>query len=120
MTSVENGDSLYVIMVELYTKYGVKAKNTFSYIRKLRSKMRYAHKGDVIVVGAGENKEDIGIGVAWLGDEDVAVHDACYILMEHEQNPTLIYLIILQKCLLHKQLKIMYQKEKFVLFLQII
>ncbi|MDQ9887906.1 hypothetical protein RFY09_05295, partial [Acinetobacter pittii] len=43
---------------ELYTKYGVKAKNTFSYIREdLRSKMRYAHKGDVIVVGAGENKE---------------------------------------------------------------
>ena len=66
--------------------------------------MRYAHKGDVIVVGAGENKEDIGIGVAWLGDEDVAVHDACYILMEHKQNPTFLS-YYLRSTYYHKQLK---------------
>ena len=40
--------------------------------------MRYAQKGDVIIVGAGENNIDIGIGVDWEGAEDIAVHDACY------------------------------------------
>ena len=41
--------------------------------------MRYAQKGDVIIVGAGENNIDIGGGVDWEGTEDIAVHDACYI-----------------------------------------
>lgn len=75
---------------ELYTYYGVFADEARSHIREdLRSKMRYATKGDVIIVGAGENKEDIGVGVAWYGDEDVAVHDACYTL-SHKQNPKYI------------------------------
>ena len=65
---------------ELYTYYGAQASVTRSFIREdLRPKMRYAHNGDVIIVGAGENKEDIGIGLAWLGSEDPAIHDACYI-----------------------------------------
>ena len=59
---------------------------------------------EIIVVGAGENKEDIGIGVAWLGDDDVAVHDACYILSNHEQNPTYIS-YCLRTADYHKQLK---------------
>ncbi len=71
---------------ELYTYYGVYAEKVRSHIREeLRPKMRYAHKGDVVIVGAGENNIDIGIGVAWEGDEDVAVHDACYTLC-HSQN----------------------------------
>lgn len=32
-----------------------------------------------MIVAAGENKDDIGIGMAWLGDEPAAVHDACFI-----------------------------------------
>ncbi len=90
---------------EVYTSYGVKANVTYSFIRDdLKDKMRYAHKGDIIVVGAGENKEDIGIGVAWLGDDDVAVHDACYILSNHGQNPTYIS-YCLRTADYHKQLK---------------
>lgn len=73
---------------ELYTHYGVSAKNTKTHIRsELRTNMRYAHTGDVIIVGAGENKTDIGVGVAWVGDEEVAVHDACFILTNHNQDP---------------------------------
>lgn len=71
---------------ELYTYYGVHADKVKSHIREdLRKKMRYAHKGDVIIVGAGENNWDIGVGVAWEGEDDVAVHDACYTLC-HNQN----------------------------------
>ena len=72
---------------ELYTYYGVYANTVKSHIREeLRPKMRYAHKGDVIIVGAGENNVDIGVGVAWEGNEEVAVHDACYTLSNHAQN----------------------------------
>ncbi len=75
---------------ELYTHYGVYANSAKSHIREeLRNKMRYAAKGDVIIVGAGENNTDIGIGVAWCGEENVAVHDACYTL-KHNQNPKYI------------------------------
>lgn len=89
---------------ELYTYYGVYANNVKSYIREeLRPKMRYAHKGDVIIVGAGENNIDIGIGVAWEGDEDVAVHDACYIL-RHSQNSKYIS-YFLRSDMYHNQIK---------------
>ena len=75
---------------ELYTYYGVSTDTTKSHIREeLRNKMRYAQKNDVVIVGAGENNIDIGIGVAYLGEEEVAVHDAYYIF-KHNQNPKYI------------------------------
>ena len=55
----------------------------------MASRLRFATKNDVVIVGAGENNIDIGIGVAWLGDEDVVVHDACY-TFKHQQNPKFI------------------------------
>ena len=89
---------------ELYTYYGVYTQNARSHIREeLRPKMRYASKGDVIIVGAGENNEDIGVGVVWDGDEDVAVHDACYTL-KHNQNPLYIS-YFLRSSSYHRQIK---------------
>ena len=65
---------------DVYTFYGLSAVQTKGMLRSdLAAKMRYAHKNDVVIVAAGENKDDIGIGVAWLGKEDAAVHDACFI-----------------------------------------
>jgi len=75
---------------DLYTYYGLSAERTKWYLdEELGSKMRFAEKNDVIIVQSGENKEEIGIGVAWLGDEKVAVHDACYIF-KHNINPKYI------------------------------
>ncbi|MDD6640656.1 MAG: restriction endonuclease subunit S, partial [Erysipelotrichaceae bacterium] len=75
---------------ELYTYYGVWAKEAKSHLDpELASKIRFAKQNDVVIVGAGENDWDIGVGVAWLGNEKVAVHDACYIY-EHDQNPKYI------------------------------
>jgi type I restriction enzyme S subunit len=51
--------------------------------------MRFAKKNDVIVVQAGENNWDIGVGVAYLGEKPAAVHDACFIL-RHKQVPMYI------------------------------
>ena len=74
----------------MYTYYGLSATKTKTFINEaLASKLRFAHKNDVVIVGAGENDEDIGIGLAWLGDSEPAVHDACFIF-HHAQNPKYI------------------------------
>lgn len=65
---------------DMYTYYGLYATKSKGMLKsELAPKMRYAQKNDVVIVAAGENKEDIGIGMAWLGDEPAAVHDACFI-----------------------------------------
>lgn len=75
---------------DMYTYYGAKAYTTKTFLdRDFPKKMRYAKKGDIVIVGAGENDWDIGVGLAWFGDEPAAVHDACYIL-EHKENPMYI------------------------------
>ena len=64
---------------ELYTKYSAVAYEAFSFLDKgLASKLRVAKKGDVILVSAGETIADIGKSIAWLGEEDVVIHDALY------------------------------------------
>ena len=72
---------------DMYTYYGVWADKTPTHLTKeVSEKLRFAQKGDVVIVAAGENDIDIGVGVAWLGDEDVVVHDACFIF-KHKMNP---------------------------------
>lgn len=64
---------------ELYTHYGIWAENAKSFIdENLASKLRVANHGDVIIVAAGETIEDIGNGTAWLGENDIVFHDACF------------------------------------------
>ncbi len=75
---------------DLYTYYGLTATQTKGFLDKeLAKKLRFAQPNDVVVVCAGENDMDIGVGVAWLGDEPAVVHDACCIL-HHNQNPRFI------------------------------
>ena len=75
---------------DMYTYYGVTSNKAKTYLdRDFPKKMRYADIGDVIIVGAGENNWDIGVGLAWLGEEPAAVHDACYIV-KHNNNPLFI------------------------------
>lgn len=64
---------------EIYTKYGVSAAASYSFVSEERAKnLRFAQPGDVIIASAGETVEDIGKSVAWLGDSPIAIHDACY------------------------------------------
>lgn len=88
---------------ELYTYYGVSATKSKSFVsEEIAKKLRFAHKNDVIIVGAGENNIDIGVGVAWFG-EDIAVHDACYIFT-HELNPKYVS-YYLRTSIYHSQIK---------------
>ncbi len=66
---------------EMYTHYGTWADTTKSFLSEtlVKSKnLRTAQKGDVVIVAAGETIEDIGMGTAWLGEEGVVIHDACF------------------------------------------
>ena len=75
---------------DIYTYYGLTATKTKGYLdEELAKKLRFAQPNDVVVVCAGENDMDIGVGVAWLGDEPAVVHDACCIL-HHNQSPRYI------------------------------
>ncbi len=64
---------------EMYTHFGISAKKTKSFLdAEFASKLRFANPGDVIIVAAGETIEDIGNGTAWVGEDGVVIHDACF------------------------------------------
>ncbi len=66
---------------EMYTHYGPWASETISFVSEKLVKdksLRVATKGDVVIVAAGETVEDIGKGTAWMGEEGVVIHDACF------------------------------------------
>ncbi len=64
---------------EIYTSYGVSADKTLSHVRSDSGlKLRFAQPGDVVLTDVGETVEDVGKAVAWVGANDVAIHDHCY------------------------------------------
>src|SRR5690606_28074333 len=66
---------------EMYTHYGTWANKSKSFLSEelvKKKNLRVAENGDVVIVAAGETIEDIGLGTAWLGDEGVVIHDACF------------------------------------------
>jgi len=66
---------------EMYTNYGIWAREAKSFLSAelvSSKKLRVAEKNDVVIVAAGETIEDIGKGTAWLGEEGVVIHDACF------------------------------------------
>lgn len=75
---------------EIYTQYGVATSSTVSHVRTdMAQQLRYAQPNDVVVAAVGETVEDVGKAVAWLGDEDVAIHDDCF-LFRHSMNPKFV------------------------------
>ena len=75
---------------EIYTHYGTAANSVISHVRpEMADSLRYAKPGDVIVTDVGETVEDVGKAVAWVGDEDVAIHDHCY-AFRHSINPKFV------------------------------
>jgi type I restriction enzyme S subunit len=65
----------------MYTHYGTWANESKSFLSEElvdNKRLRFAEKGDVVIVAAGETIEDIGMGTAWLGNDNVVIHDACF------------------------------------------
>ena len=79
---------------DMYTYYGITTRTTKTFLdRNFPKKMQFAKKGDVVVVGAGENDLDIGVGTVWEGNEPAAVHDACYILTHNQNSKYIAYFL---------------------------
>ncbi|MEU2169506.1 restriction endonuclease subunit S [Micromonospora chersina] len=75
---------------QIYTDYGASATRTVTYLpESFRGSMRLAQPGDVVIAGTSENVEDVGKAVAWLGEDDVAVHDDCFIF-RHDLDPKFV------------------------------
>lgn len=75
---------------EIYTRYGTAADSVISHVRSdMASTLRFAKPGDVVITDVGETVEDVGKAVAWIGSEDVAIHDHCY-AFRHSMNPKFV------------------------------
>lgn len=75
---------------EIYTFYGTAATSTLTHVRNdMVSQLRFARQNDVIIAAVGETVEDVGKAVAWLGSEDIAIHDDCF-LYRHRLDPKFI------------------------------
>ena len=75
---------------QIYTDYGASATRTVTYLpESFRGSMSLAQPGDVVIAGTSENIEDVGKAVAWLGDDEVAVHDDCFIF-RHDHDPKFV------------------------------
>ena len=72
---------------QIYTKYGLFADSTFSFISKEKAeKRKYAKPNDIVMAVTSENINDVCKCVAWLGNEPIAAsgHTA---IIHHDQNP---------------------------------
>lgn len=75
---------------DMYTHFGASASVALHQIkRELAPNMRFARPGDVVIAEVGETVVDVGKAVAWIGTEDVAVHDGCFVL-RHSLNPVYV------------------------------
>jgi len=75
---------------DIYTQYGTTANKVKTQVRSdMRSTLRFAKHGDVVITDVGETVEDVGKPVAWLGADEVAIHDHCY-AFRHSINPTFV------------------------------
>ena len=72
---------------QIYTKYGLFADETITFItEECAKKQKFAKTNDIVMTVTSENIEDVCKCLAWLGNEDVAVsgHSA---IISHNQNP---------------------------------
>jgi len=70
---------------QIYTKYGLYADETFTYVSdELAKKLKIAKKNDLLIATTSENDEDLLKPVAWLGEEAAISGDM--MLFKHNEN----------------------------------
>lgn len=72
---------------QLHTTLGRVTKQVSTFLPEgSRARLRLARPGDVVVAATSEDVEGLGRATVWLGDDEVAVHDDCYIF-RHPIDP---------------------------------
>ena len=75
---------------QIHTDFGAIARSPLTFLAKdSRARMRLASPGNLVIAATSENVDDVGKAVAWLGSDDVAVHDDCYIF-RHGLDPAYV------------------------------
>ena len=70
---------------QIYTKYGLFANQTISFVsEECSKKQKLAQPNDIIMAVTSENIEDVCKCVAWLGDREVAVSGHTAIIRHHQ------------------------------------
>ncbi|MFC4949335.1 restriction endonuclease subunit S [Pseudonocardia sp. GCM10023141] len=94
---------------QVFTHFEAVARHPLTFLpESSRPRMRLAHPGDLVIAATSENVAEVGKAVAWLGGDDVAVHDDCYIF-RHGLNPAYVSYFFASS-LFHEQ-KIKYVSE---------
>ena len=77
---------------QIYTKYGLFANQTISFVsEECSKKQKLAQPNDIIMAVTSENIEDVCKCVAWLGDREVAVSGHTAIIRHHQNAKFLTY-----------------------------
>lgn len=77
---------------QIYTRYGLFADKTFTFISKdCAKKQKLAYPNDIVMAVTSENIEDVCKCVAWLGDGEVAVSGHTAIIHHHQNAKYLAY-----------------------------
>ena len=77
---------------QIYTKYGLFADKTFTFIsEECAKKQKMAQPNDIVMAVTSENIEDVCKCLAWMGDEPVAVSGHSAIIHHNQNAKYLIY-----------------------------
>ena len=77
---------------QIYTRYGLFAENTISFINEdCAKRQKLAQKNDIIMAVTSENIEDVCKCVAWLGEGPVAVSGHTAIIHHNQDSKFLTY-----------------------------
>jgi len=77
---------------QIYTRYGVWATETFSFVRaESAAKLATVHPGDIVITNTSENLQDVGKAVAWLGNEDIVTGGHATVIRHHQDPKYLAY-----------------------------
>jgi type I restriction enzyme S subunit len=73
---------------EIYTTYNISFNTAVSFTsEKIADKAKGIMHGDILMTLTGENKEEIGKAVAFIGDEEIVIGGDLATFTGHQQNP---------------------------------
>lgn len=77
---------------QIYTRYGVWATSTFSFVAPATAaKLARVEPGNLVITNTSENVADVGKAVAWLGDEPIVTGGHATVIRHHEDPKYLSY-----------------------------
>ena len=85
-TMLADGDLGAIHYGQIYTRYGIWADSTYSYVdSRAAENLIRVYPGDLILANTSENLEDVGKTVAWMGKSEIVTGGHSTVI-RHQQN----------------------------------